>query len=496
MVADTGPLLPKPSSLTAVHPPPDHSHNHSLLDNGIASSNIDDDVEQESEFHYLRTASVAHVALVAFFVVSGGPIGIEPLVQSGGPLWAMIALLLFPWVWAFPQIMLTAEMSTMFDSNGGYIIWVQHAFGDFAGFMNAYCSIFTNVFDEAVYPAMVIDYLTTAMPDMSLTVQWGVRIATVLLVVACNLGNADLVGRASMLFSILVLLPFLVMFFWVLVEGDMDASAWVKERPGGTVNFSVWLNVIFWNLSGWDSMGNLAGEVQNPKRTYPLAMALACLLCVACYMLPIFAAVSVSSDYEKFEDGYFVEAADLIGGLLLKNWVLVAAIVSAVGIFNATMSAHVRALYRTARFQYAPSIFARTAKNGAPIVAIAFHASLALGLSLLDFEQLLQLDNLLFGVSLILKKCAFVSMKFREPERHRPYAVPGGKWGAVAITIPAIVVILAIMFLASFRTWLICGSLIIGFALLYVLWHRNLLVHLSKTWKPLQDGLQPEEIFI
>ncbi len=40
--------------------------------------------------------------LVTFFIVAGGPTGIETVVSSGGPLYACIGLLIIPWLWSVP----------------------------------------------------------------------------------------------------------------------------------------------------------------------------------------------------------------------------------------------------------------------------------------------------------------------------------------------------------------------------------------------------------
>ena len=40
---------------------------------------------QDAGFHHVRTTSVLHLAVVCFFIVAGGPQGIEPVVKAAGP---------------------------------------------------------------------------------------------------------------------------------------------------------------------------------------------------------------------------------------------------------------------------------------------------------------------------------------------------------------------------------------------------------------------------
>lgn len=72
-----------------------------------------------------------------------GPFGIEVCVGAAGPLYTLIALIGLPFVWAVPQALMTAELSTMIPENGGYILWVRDAYGPFLGWINAWnCTLY------------------------------------------------------------------------------------------------------------------------------------------------------------------------------------------------------------------------------------------------------------------------------------------------------------------------------------------------------------------
>ena len=74
---------------------------------------------------------VLKLAALTFFAVAGGPFGVEPLVRTGGPGWTVLGLLGVPYIWGLPMAMMTAELSTAIPESGGYILWIQRAFGDF-----------------------------------------------------------------------------------------------------------------------------------------------------------------------------------------------------------------------------------------------------------------------------------------------------------------------------------------------------------------------------
>jgi amino acid transporter len=51
------------------------------------------------------------------------------------------------------------------------------------------------------------------------------------------------------------------------------------------------------------------------------------------------------------------------------------------------------------------------------------------------FERLISIDLVLYGGSLILEFVALVVLRLREPNLHRPFRVPGGTPGAIALGI-------------------------------------------------------------
>jgi amino acid transporter len=84
---------------------------------------------------------------------------------------------------------------------------------------------------------------------------------------------------------------------------------------------------------------------------------------------------------------------------------------------------------------FLPRALARRTRTGAPWVSVLLCAAawtLSLGLS---FERLVSLDILLYGSSLILEFVALVVLRVREPNLPRPFHVPGGTFGAAAMSL-------------------------------------------------------------
>jgi amino acid transporter len=182
-----------------------------------------------------------------------------------------------------------------------------------------------------------------------------------------------------------------------------------------------------WNYMGWDNASTVAGEVERPQRTYPLAMLTAVALVVLTYVLPVLAAGRLGMPLAAWSTGGWVDAGRLAGGPVLATAIVVGGMVCGFGMMNALVMSYSRLPMVMAEDGYLPRIFARkNPRTGAPwfsILVLAAAWSLALGLG---FDRLIALDVILYGLALVLEFAAFVALRLREPGLARPFRVPGG----------------------------------------------------------------------
>jgi amino acid transporter len=252
---------------------------------------------------------------------------------------------------------------------------------------------------------------------------------------AYNLGGAWAVGEGSAAMTAVLLAPFAVLVVMALGAAQsshaapavLEASSRAPDLAGGIV-------VAMWNYMGWDNASTVAGEVERPQRTYPVAVLVAVLLVAATYVAPVLAMWAAGVDARGFGTGAWADVARAFGGAPLGAAVVVGGMVSAFGMYNALLLAYSRLPAVLAEDGYLPRVLARRLpRGGAPWVAVLACSAawmLSLGLS---FERLVSLDILLYGSSLVLEFVALVVLRVREPDLARPFRVPGGVVGAAAI---------------------------------------------------------------
>ena len=73
------------------------------------------------------------LSLVAatFFVVSGGPYGLEEIVASHGYGRSLVLLCVVPLIWSLPIALLVGELGAALPKEDGYYAWVRRALGPF-----------------------------------------------------------------------------------------------------------------------------------------------------------------------------------------------------------------------------------------------------------------------------------------------------------------------------------------------------------------------------
>src|ERR1700749_3607706 len=100
-----------------------------------------------------------------FFMVSGGPYGLEEIVQKAGFSRSILILLITPIIWSWPVALMIGELSAALPEEGGYYVWVRRALGPFWGFQEAWLSLAASVFDMTAYLALFGLSLSRVWPE-------------------------------------------------------------------------------------------------------------------------------------------------------------------------------------------------------------------------------------------------------------------------------------------------------------------------------------------
>jgi amino acid transporter len=372
-----------------------------------------------------------------FFMASGGTYGTEDIVHGAGYGPAILILLLTPLLWSLPTAFMIGELSSALPYEGGYYAWVRRAMGNFWGFQEAWLSLAASIFDMAIYPTLFVVYLTRMFPWFHQGNRgWLVALAVVIACALMNIAGVKVVSLTSLWLFVALSAPFIAIVLIAPFKVGALTNA-VTEPTTSTVDILGGVLICMWNYMGWDNASTIATEVERPQRTYPRAMLVAVCIVAVSYVLPFAAMWMTGLKATAWETGSWANNAALIGGPALRIGVVLGGMMSAFGMFNALVMSYSRLPLAMAQDGMLPGVFAKLQKKSrAPwvaIIALAIGWGMCLGLG---FARLVTLDILLYGASLLLEFIALAVLRFREPELARPFRVPGGLFGPIAIGIP------------------------------------------------------------
>jgi amino acid transporter len=376
-----------------------------------------------------RTLTFLPLVAATYFMVAGGPYGLEELVAKAGYSRTFLILLVTPVLWSIPTALMEAELSAAIPEEGGYYIWVRRALGPFWGFFDAWLAMLASVFDMAICATIFVLYFGRIWPDA--IGGWRSVAAGAMVIAASaawNLRGARAVGTGSVWLSLPLLGPFVVMIVLAAWHGPATIKGGAATAHTDLIGG---LLVAMWNYMGWNAASTIAGEVRDPQKTYPRVLATATLLVIATYVLVVGACAWAGVNPEGWTTGAWTEAAARIGGQWLSYAVIAGGLTCGLGMINALMMSYSRLPMVLAEDGLLPAPLAiRDARTGAPVVSILVCSVAWAGSLLLGFDRLVELDVLIYGCALLFSFIALVRLRVKEPELPRPFRVPGGLFGA------------------------------------------------------------------
>jgi amino acid transporter len=357
-----------------------------------------------------------------YFMVAGGPYGIEDILGGAGYGAAILILLALPFLWSLPTALMVGELASAIPADGGFYVWVRRAMGPFWGYQEAWLSLAASIFDMAIYPALFVSYLGKFYPSLTAGPgQYGWELLVVVLCVAWNLRGAPSVGNGSMALFVLLLAPFAALVALGLWRGFTLHPAVQWSTAPSQAGIATAIQVAMWNYMGWDNASTVAGEVRNPQRNYPKAMIWSTVLVAVTYLLPLGAMALAGVSTARFSTGDWTDVAVLLGGPILGLAVIAGGAISGFGMFNALVLSYTRLPMAMAEDGMLPRVLARRNGRGVPWVSVLVcGAAWAAALSM-TFERLISIDLVLYGSSLLLEFVALVVLRLREPALKRPF---------------------------------------------------------------------------
>ncbi len=363
---------------------------------------------------------------------------IAPMAETLGSPFLVVACWVIAGLISLFGALSTAELVSLFPNSGGEYHYFQKIYGRFFAFLYGWSSF--AVIKTAAISALAYIFAQSVNSFIPLPGPYGIQVLAAVLVVLLTLLNYRGVANAERLSRWLT---------YGMLVGIFGLVSWGFASPVGSVSnyhssssLSGWTLIkammvaslgAFWGYEGWNNIGFIGEEVEQPRRNLPRSLALGtgivilsyvALNAVFVYVLPLSDFVAMASHPNQIAA---VEVARAIGGLAGAFLVAGLILVTTLNATNSTILMSARILYAMARDR----MFLRVAdavheRHNTPHVALVIQGIWAVILIFSgSFDQLT--DMLVFASFLFYGASALgvIIMRFRAPELPREYRV----WG-------------------------------------------------------------------
>jgi amino acid transporter len=388
-----------------------------------------------------RRATLFQLVFMTYAVICSGAYGLEEMVGASGPGLSMLLLVVLPLAYAAPISLTCAELSARFPIEGGYYRWVRLAFGEFAGYTSAWLVWLTMFASNAAYAVLFGNYLRYFLPDLASGGRFLIAAALVWTAVFLNYRGISLVGTASVIFTVLIFVPFVVMTVLGLQQWRFDPLAPFAhpEKPLETALFDGLL-IAMWLYGGYEKLTVSAEEVERPARSFPLALTIAVPLCALSYIVPTLAALAANGDWQDWGESHFMKAAAAIGGPALGAAIAAGGLVSNAGILTVTILGQSRLPMVLADDGLFPSLFRKVhPRFGTPVASLILSGVVLTALCGFRFAQLAGVYSLVQSLSYLLIYAALFRLRGRPALGEASgFRIPLGTVGLVAMALPSV----------------------------------------------------------
>jgi APA family basic amino acid/polyamine antiporter len=326
-----------------------------------------------------------------------------------------------------------AELVAALPRNGGEYQLLSRLYHPSVGFVAGWISLVVG-FSAPVAAASIAfgDYLQAVVPGVDKVGAGLGLIAVLSLVHAGRVSLGSGIQNAFTLAKVAVVLAFIVGGLMLGDVGRLLPSEGVGSALGEvlTPGFAVGLIFVSFAYSGWNGAAYLAGEIKDPTRSLPRALAAGTGLVVLLYM-GLNAVFLMSGERESLAGvvevghvaavGLFGERA---GGAL--SGVIALLLVSSVSAMIMTGPR----VYQAVGEDYKALSFLRAQRDGrGPVAAVILQAAVAVMMLLTaSFDALLTYIGFTLSIFAGLTVFGVFYLRRKEPELVRPYKVWGYPW--------------------------------------------------------------------
>jgi basic amino acid/polyamine antiporter, APA family len=376
--------------------------------------------------------------------------------------------ILFLWTAAGLYTLLGAscltELGTMLPQDGGYYVYVRHAFGNTVGFAVGWTDWLTYCSVLAYVSIAIAEFIAVLVPPIS----GAVRLVAISILIAVVVLQWMGIRVSSQFQEITTSLKCLAFFALIVACLLVPARRYASE--GGippAMTFSglvVALQAIVITYGGWQSPLYFTEEDRDPSRNLPRTMIGGVLSVIVIYLLVNVALLNVLPMSGLASATLpAADAAHVIAGVRGRDLITVLSVISLVPVLNAVMMIGTRIVFAMGRDRLFWSRTSTVNVGGTPGSATLLTTAIAVGLIATGtFQRLAAMASFFLAANYCLCCLALIALRYREPAARRPYRAWAYPWSAWIVAAGAVIFLVAILIGDTFNGLAAIGLCAVG----------------------------------
>ena len=325
-----------------------------------------------------------------------------------------------------------AELAAAIPEVGGMVVWIEKTYGKTAAFLLGWAQ--SIIYFPAMIAALAVIFSTQVLNLLNLDKSWHIPIAFIAAasLMFLNFLGGKTGGVIQTVATICKLIPLIVIIIFGLFQANPHTvelfpnSSTFSNDNSFTALGSALLATMY-AYDGWIAVGNIAGEMKNPRRDLPRAIFLGLGLVMIIYLL-INTAYLMTMPMEQISGNQKAasEIAVLLFGGVGGKIITIGILISVYGTLNGYTMTGIRVPYVAMKDQIP---FKNTWTKLNKFAIPHYSAFLLLGIAIImiftgQFDTLT--DFLLFTIwfFFVATFIAVFILRKKEPSLVRPYKVP------------------------------------------------------------------------
>ncbi|EPS49896.1 amino acid permease [Clostridium botulinum CFSAN002369] len=364
-------------------------------------------------------------------MVIGSGIFFKPAIvfkNAGSPMLGILAWLVGGLI-TIASGLTIAEIAAAIPKTGGIFVYIKELYGEKFAFLIGWVQSIVYIPGSAAALSIILSIQITSFIPLTAIEQKVLAIVFIIFIMILNIISTKLVSKMQGIISIAKLIPIIAIIALGFIKGTAKGDILNISSSSTVSGFGAALLGTLWAYDGWISVGNMAGELKNPKKDLPRSIIIGLGTTIVVYVLINLALINIMPmsaiiTSEKPASDAAVVLLGSTGAKIISAGILI----SIFGALNGYLMTGVRIPLAMSQDRSIPfsKYFSKVhEKSGTPVNAFIFETVLAC-LYVLSGSFNVLTDLVMFVLWLFFTMAVAGIFVLRTKFKHldRPYKVP------------------------------------------------------------------------